>query len=110
MKTQNQSQPPAAHSPISGPFRAEANTVKAISHGSWFTVVRCDNPKFTPEAKAEMAAHVAHCLNANATIKALREALQTIAEHGKYSYHSTTPAEFTALIETARAALNLAQS
>jgi hypothetical protein len=60
----------AAHTPIPGPFRSIGNTVQAVSHGQWFSVVRCDNPRFTPESKWAMAAHVSHCLNDSARLTA----------------------------------------
>lgn len=112
----------AAHSPIPGPFRADGNTVKAVSHGQWFTVLRCDNPRFTPEATQRMAAHVAFALNAYAAnqqmiaelVGALEETinqLETIrrTKAGHYFSNEQTNMVSASLLQ-ARAALATAKA
>jgi hypothetical protein len=56
-------------------YRAEAFTVKAISHGQWYTVARTNEPRFTPEGRKMNAAYLAHAANAYPKlVEALREA------------------------------------
>lgn len=61
--------------PIPGPYRAEGRTVKAVSHGRWFSVARVDNPRFTEEAKERTAKFLA-------TAPELLKALQDLASCG----------------------------
>ena len=35
---------------IPGPWLADGQTVKAVSHGQWFKIARAENPKITTEA------------------------------------------------------------
>lgn len=53
--------------PFPGPYRVEGRSIKAISHGQYFTIGRADCTKFTPEgneATARLFAASAELLDA----------------------------------------------
>jgi hypothetical protein len=59
--------------PTPGPYRSDGNTVKAVSHGRWFTLCRVDNKIFTAEGKEANAAFITRACNAH---RDLLEALE----------------------------------
>lgn len=85
--------------PIPGPYRAERNSVKAISHGKWFTVARVDNPRFTPEAKERMAEFIAVGPDLYAACQHLLELVEQCQINGVPPDSSDWP------VEQARAAI-----
>lgn len=52
-----------------GPYRAEGQSIKAISHGSWFTIARVENKRLTPKAKQDTAVLLAAAPDLLAALK-----------------------------------------
>jgi hypothetical protein len=72
------------------PYRAEEFTVKAVSHGAWFTVARTNEPRFTPEARRQHAENLARAANA---YPKLVEALRRCAQADRDDYDAAGAAE-----------------
>ena len=60
-----------------GPFRAEGASIKAVSHGKWFTVARFDGTGHTKEANEQNCAAFASAVNHHADLVPLLEHLVT---------------------------------
>lgn len=64
-------------------FRAEGNTVKAVSHGVWFTIARCLYAKLTRAGNEQNAAYIAHASNAYPRlVDAARKARLLVKDNG----------------------------
>ena len=60
------------HSP--GPFRAEGGAIKALSHGTWYTLALVDKARLSLEGRAGNAVFLAHAATCH---EELLEALKT---------------------------------
>jgi hypothetical protein len=56
---------------IPGPYRAEGATVKALTHGRWYTLARMERAKLTPEGCAQQARLFAASLDLLAALETL---------------------------------------
>lgn len=64
-----------------GPWRAEGGSIKAISHGRWFTVARAERKKFTPEGIAGNAQLLAAAPDLLAALEDLFEHCAMVHKH-----------------------------
>jgi hypothetical protein len=104
------------HTP--GPYRAQGNKVKSISHGQWFTVADCATRgkwKHTKDGENDNAAFIAKaCNNHDALLNALKRITEKATransiQHSGGTIEAEDWSELYALANEARAAINAAE-